>query len=108
MKIFEKLYSNVGEKIMVLALVTEYLIIATSLFFGIKLILDDSSNLIYGVLIILLAPVIGYILTLFTYAFGTLVQSAENIDEKIKDGSYNSSSSVSAINEADIEELPEL
>lgn len=76
----KKLYSNIGKKLMTFAVVFAVIITAIGILAGLVMMTQSIAG---GLVFIILYPLIGYISSLSLYAFGKLVQSAENIEHHL-------------------------
>jgi|GEM_PF-4252654 len=76
----KKLYSNIGKKLMTFAVVIAVIIATIGIFEGLVMM---KQSIVGGLIFIILYPIIGYVSSLTLYAFGKLVQSAENIEQHL-------------------------
>lgn len=76
----KKLYSNIGKKLMTFAVVIAVIVAVIGIFAGLVMM---TQSIVGGLIFIILYPIIGYVSSLTLYAFGKLVQSAENIEQHL-------------------------
>lgn len=76
-KLFTSLYKEIGFKIKVFAIFVAICGVIASVIIGLYFIKAG------GILVILLGPIVSWVLSFFTYGFGQIVESIQNIEQKI-------------------------
>ena len=72
-------YSNIGDKIKNLAQVLFVLGAIVDIILGISLMVTDEDLIIFGLLLILLGPVVTWISSWLLYGFGQLIENSDII-----------------------------
>lgn len=89
-----KSYENIGEKIKSaaqrIAAVETVIFVITGI-----IIMFSADNFLYGLLVLIIGPIIAYVSSWLMYAFGELVENVSSINHnllKLSDNSTNSNS----------------
>ena len=75
------MYSNIGKKIMTLAVVIAIITMSGAFFYGAYLLSDDKT--LIGVLTMVFGPIAAWILGFFMYGFGRLIDNSDYIAFKM-------------------------
>lgn len=76
------MYNNVGKKIKIIAIVFAILGVVASIIFGCMFFSLPNGALV-GFLILVLGSIASFVLSLFSYGFGQLIESIHNIERKM-------------------------
>lgn len=77
---FEKMYGDVGNKIKNLAVISFFLETIAAIITGIALMTSDDDFVPVGILVLCTGPIAAYVMSLFIFAFGELVNKACDIE----------------------------
>ena len=81
---FNKLFSDVGGKLKLLATIWFYLIWIGGMIAGVVLIaVDPDDFVVFGLLMLALSWLVAWLMSLMLYAFGQLVQNSDAIKNKM-------------------------
>lgn len=72
-------YANIGEKIKGLAMVLCIIEIIASVIYGIAIMSNDADMVLYGIIVVILGPVLSWISSWVLYGFGQLVENSDII-----------------------------
>ncbi len=75
------MYSNIGKKIMTLAIVIAVIMMIASFGYGIYLLTEDQTAV--GALTMVLGPITSWISGFFLYGFGRLIDNSDYIARKM-------------------------
>lgn len=75
------MYSNIGKKIMIFAVIIAVLAMLASLGFGIYLTIKDQT--VFGIVTMILGPIVSWVLGSFIYGFGRLIDNTDYIVRKM-------------------------
>ena len=75
------MYSNIGKKIMTLAVIIAVITMLASCAFGIYLMIEDETAI--GAVTMIFGPIVCWILGFFLYGFGRLIDNSDYIARKM-------------------------
>lgn len=81
------MFENAGGKIKLVAFVLCILGIVASVFYGIFVFVQDSRLFFSGLVIMLVGSVCSWIVALFAYGFGQLIENSDVVIEHLEQGS---------------------
>ena len=71
------MYSNIGKKIMTLAIIIAIIMMIGSAGFGIYLLIEDMTTV--GTVTMIFGPIVSWIMGFFLYGFGRLIDNSDYI-----------------------------
>ena len=75
------MYSNIGKKIMTLAIIVAIIMMIGSAGFGIYLLIEDMTTV--GTVTMIFGPIVSWIMGFFLYGFGRLIDNSDYIAFKM-------------------------